>query len=357
MEHSILEVNNISKTFDGNQGVLSGVNFSLSKKEIIAVLGPSGSGKSTLLRLIAGLESLDSGTITLNDLDVSGLAPHKRGIGLMFQDLSLFPHLNVFDNIAFGLRMDNWRKPDIKNRVEDLLSFLRISHLNSRSTDTLSGGESQRVALARALAPNPPVLMLDEPLGSLDRKLRYELLREMKDLFRSMELSVLYVTHDQEEAFTIGDRIILLNDGLIEQMGTPIQMISRPATKFVADFLGTPNMFSVQPKYINNKLVIDSFFGRWELPVGKFDIDSLKSEHTLIISPYSIVLNDETNDSLRGEIQEVSVGPGYFEYRILVDNEYILISRENIVTVTQEFEVGDYTNLHIKLDETELLPW
>ncbi|MFL2640361.1 MAG: ABC transporter ATP-binding protein [Dehalococcoidia bacterium] len=357
MEHSILEVNNISKTFDGNQGVLSGVNFSLSKKEIIAVLGPSGSGKSTLLRLIAGLESLDSGTITLNDLDVSGLAPHKRGIGLMFQDLSLFPHLNVFDNIAFGLRMDNWRKPDIKNRVEDLLSFLRISHLNSRSTDTLSGGESQRVALARALAPNPPVLMLDEPLGSLDRKLRYELLREMKDLFRSMELSVLYVTHDQEEAFTIGDRIILLNDGLIEQMGTPIQMISRPATKFVADFLGTPNMFSVQPKYINNKLVIDSFFGRWELPVGKFDIDNLKSEHTLIISPYSIVLNDETNDSLRGEIQEVSVGPGYFEYRILVDNEYILISRENIVTVTQEFEVGDYTNLHIKLDETELLPW
>lgn len=357
MERSILEVDSVSKNFDDNKDILSDVKFSLSTKEIVGVLGPSGSGKSTLLRLIAGLESLNSGTIKLNGLDVSGVAPHKRGIGLMFQDLSLFPHLNVFDNIAFGLKMDNWSKLDIKNRVEDLLSFLRITHLKLRSTDALSGGESQRVALARALAPKPPLLMLDEPLGSLDRKLRFELLREMKDLFRRMGLSVLYVTHDQEEAFAIGDRIILLNNGLIEQMGSPIQMIARPASRFVADFLGTPNMFSVHPRKIDNKVVVDNFLGRLELPAEKIVVDNPRGEYTLVISPYSIVLNNGPNDSVRGEIKEISVGPGYFEYRILVDSQHILVSRRNIVTVSQEFEIGDYINLQIKTNEVELLPW
>jgi ABC-type Fe3+/spermidine/putrescine transport system ATPase subunit len=357
VEHSILEINRISKNFDGNRDILSEIKFSLSKKEVVGVLGPSGSGKSTLLRLIAGLESPDLGEIKLNGVDVSGLAPHKRGIGLMFQDLSLFPHLNVFDNIAFGLKMDNWSKPDIKSRVEDLLSFLRIPHLQSRATDTLSGGEGQRVALARALAPRPPLLMLDEPLGSLDRKLRYELLKEMKGLFQSMGLSVLYVTHDQEEAFAIGDRIILLNNGLIEQIGSPIQMITRPASRFVADFLGIANMVSVKPKKIDNTIMFDSFLGRFELPAQNLAIDNLKREHTFIISPYSITLNHETNGSLRGKIKQISVGPGYFEYIVLLENQHTLISRRNIVAAGQEFEVGDYINLEINTNEIELLPW
>ncbi len=357
MRNSVLEINRISKNFDGKVNILSDVSFSLFENEVVGILGPSGSGKSTLLRLIAGLELPDSGIINLNGTDVSGIAPHKRGVGLMFQDLSLFPHLNVFDNIAFGLKMDNWQQTDIKNRVDELLSFLRIDHLQTRSTDSLSGGESQRVALARALAPNPPLLMLDEPLGSLDRKLRHELLREMKDLIASMGLSVLYVTHDQEEAFSIGERIILLNNGSVEQIDSPIQMITRPGSRFVADFVGTLNMIPVELLDRNNKIFVDGFVGVLELPKEKL-VDSYSGDKfTLIISPYSIILGEQTTDSLLGTIKQINVGPGYLEYEILLDSQNILVARQNIGTNSPELRKGDSVPLRFNMDEVELLPW
>jgi len=354
VRNSVLEINGISKTFDGTVDVLSDVNFSLFENEVVGILGPSGSGKSTLLKLIAGLELPDSGIINLNGIDVSGIAPHKRRVGLMFQDLSLFPHLNVFDNIAFGLKMDNWSQADLKNRVDELLSFLRITHLQSRSIDSLSGGESQRVALARALAPNPPLLMLDEPLGSLDRKLRHELLREMKDLIASIGLSVLYVTHDQEEAFSIAERIILLNNGSVEQMDSPIQMITRPSSRFVADFVGTLNMIPVELLNRNDKFFVNGFVGVLELPEEKL---ASGDQLTLIISPYSINLGQQTAGSLRGTIKQINVGPGYLEYEVLLASQNILIARKNIVANSKEFKEGDSVSLGFNMDEVELLPW
>ena len=357
MRSSVLEINGISKTFDGTVDILRNVSFSLFENEVVGILGPSGSGKSTLLKLIAGLELPDSGIISLNGIDVSGIAPHKRGVGLMFQDLSLFPHLDVFDNIAFGLKMDNWPKEDIKNRVDELLSFLRITHLQSRSIDFLSGGESQRVALARALTPNPPLLMLDEPLGSLDRKLRHELLREMKELIASMGLSVLYVTHDQEEAFSIGERIILLNNGLVEQIDSPIKMMTRPGSRFVADFVGTLNMIPVEVLNRDDKFFVDGFLGALELPEEKLVNSHLADQFTLIISPYSIILGQKTTDSLGVTIKQINVGPGYLEYEVLLDSQNIIIARQNIITNSDEFKKGDSVSLGFNMDEVELLPW
>ena len=357
MRDVVLEIDGISKTFDGAVDILSDLNFSLFENEIVGILGPSGSGKSTLLKLIAGLESPDSGMIKLNGIDVSGIAPHKRKVGLMFQDLSLFPHLNVSDNIAFGLKMDNWSHPDIENRVDELLSFLRIAHLQTRSIESLSGGESQRVALARALAPNPPLLMLDEPLGSLDRKLRHELLREMKDLIASIGLSVLYVTHDQEEVFSIGERIILLNNGSIEQIDSPIKMITRPASRFVAEFVGTLNMIPVELINRDSKVFVDGFFGVWELPKEKLAGSDSGDQFTLIVSPYSIILGRQTDDSLRGTIKQINVGPGYLEYEVLLDGQNTLIARQYIVANSQKFKQGDSVPIAFNMDEIELLPW
>ncbi len=237
----MLEVRAVTKTYEGRP-LLRGISFDLDQGETICLLGPSGSGKSTLLRLIAGIEPLESGQICWDGRDLAGVPVHQRGFGLMFQDYALFPHLTVRENVAFGLRMQRLPREQIGQRVNAALEQVNLAGLAHRRVTDLSGGEQQRVALARALAPRPRLLMLDEPLGALDRALREQLLDELRRLLRSTGIPAIYVTHDQEEAFFLADRLLLLHNGLVEQSGAPAEVYAAPATAWAAAFLGQTNL-------------------------------------------------------------------------------------------------------------------
>jgi thiamine transport system ATP-binding protein len=233
----MLGVEDVTVRF-GEQAALDGVSLSLDDGEVVGVLGPSGSGKSTLLRVIAGLQLPDRGRVRLDGRDLARVAPHRRGIAMVFQDHALFDHRDVWGNVAFGLRMRGDSHAAIDRRVHELVGLVGLSGLERRAIATLSGGEQQRVALARALAPEPRVLLLDEPLGSLDRRLRDRLLDDLGALFTELDVTALYVTHEQAEAFALGDRVAVLRDGRIAQVGTPDDVWARPADEDVARFLG-----------------------------------------------------------------------------------------------------------------------
>ncbi len=227
--------------FDG-AAALAGVTFEVAEGEVVTVLGPSGSGKSTLLRVIAGLQRPDSGRVLLDGRDLVSTPAHLRGIGLVFQDHALFHHRDVFGNVAFGLRMRGDPPEQIETRVRELLELVGLAGFERRSVATLSGGEQQRVALARALAPAPRVLLLDEPLGSLDRRLRDRLLDDLERMFETLEVTALYVTHDHAEAFALGDRVAVMRAGGIVQVGTPDELWADPVDEDVARFLGLANV-------------------------------------------------------------------------------------------------------------------
>ena len=233
-----LVLENINKRYDDESLILKDINLRLPESTKLSVLGPSGSGKTTLLRLIAGLEEPDSGNIMFNGQSMNNYPAHKRNFGMMFQEFALFPHLNVFNNSAFGLKMKGMNNAQIKSRVNEMLLMTNLDGFSKRSIDELSGGERQRVALARTLAPNPGLLMLDEPLSSLDKVLRKHLLLELTKIISKLNIITIFVTHDHEEAFAAGDTIIIMKQGSIEQQGTPEQLIQIPKNQWVKDFLG-----------------------------------------------------------------------------------------------------------------------
>jgi ABC-type Fe3+/spermidine/putrescine transport system ATPase subunit len=237
----MLELRNIVKSYEGKP-LLRGISFSVSHGETICLLGASGSGKSTLLQIVAGLESPESGQILFNGIDLAQTPPHLRDFGLVFQDYGLFPHLNIFDNIAFGLRMRNVPAQEIQLRVAALLGQVDLVGFEKRKVTELSGGEQQRVALARALAPQPRLLMFDEPLGALDKSLKGELLNQLRSILHKTKIPAIYVTHDQDEAFTIADRILLLHDGEIIRDGTPDEVWENPNSAHAAKMLGVGNI-------------------------------------------------------------------------------------------------------------------
>nr|WP_307848340.1 ABC transporter ATP-binding protein [Streptomyces sp. RK31] len=238
---SLLRLEDATVRF-GGRAVLDSVGLDVAEHEIVCVLGPSGSGKSTLLRAVAGLQPLDAGRILLDGRDQAGVPAHRRGVGLMFQDHQLFPQRDVGGNVAFGLRMHGTPRAEQTRRVRELLDLVGLPGASGRAVAALSGGEQQRVALARALAPSPRLLMLDEPLGQLDRSLRERLVVELRELFGRLGTTVLAVTHDQGEAFALADRVVVMRDGLIAQSGTPLEVWQRPADAFVARFLGFENV-------------------------------------------------------------------------------------------------------------------
>jgi ABC-type Fe3+/spermidine/putrescine transport system ATPase subunit len=225
-----------------DEPVLRGLNLDVAAGEVLALLGPSGSGKTTLLRSIGGLERPVSGDILLDGRSLLGVPPHRRGVGMMFQSFALFPHLSVLDNVRFGLQMQRAERAAAEARALELLALVGLAGFETRSVSTLSGGEQQRVALARSLAPGPRLLMLDEPLGSLDAALRDRLTLELRAIFRQVGITALYITHDQKEALAIADRLAVLRDGRVEQVGAPESVYRAPATAFVAGFLGLGNI-------------------------------------------------------------------------------------------------------------------
>ncbi|RFC72028.1 ABC transporter ATP-binding protein [Streptomyces sp. AcE210] len=243
---ALLTLCNTTVRFGGPSGTahaaLDRVDLEVAEHEIVCVLGPSGSGKSTLLRVVAGLQGLDGGRVFLDGRDQSGVPAHRRGVGLMFQDHQLFPQRDVGGNVAFGLRMHGASRSEQQDRVRELLALVGLPGAEGRAVASLSGGEQQRVALARALAPRPRLLMLDEPLGQLDRSLRERLVVELRELFGELGTTVLAVTHDQGEAFALADRVVVMRDGRIAQSGTPLEVWQHPADEFVARFLGFDNV-------------------------------------------------------------------------------------------------------------------
>jgi spermidine/putrescine transport system ATP-binding protein len=237
----MLEVRDISKTYEGKP-LLKKISFAVRVGETVCLLGKSGSGKSTLLRIIAGLEDPDGGQVLWNGIDLSFTPPHLRDFGLVFQDYALFPHLNVSDNVAFGLKMRRIAQDEISRRVASSLEMVNLGGFDKRNVTDLSGGEQQRVALARALAPRPRLLMFDEPLGALDRALREDLLHELRSILHQTGIPAIYVTHDQEEAFAIADRVLILHEGDILREGPPADIWADPGSVWVAEFLGLGNL-------------------------------------------------------------------------------------------------------------------
>ncbi|MCB0103839.1 MAG: ABC transporter ATP-binding protein [Anaerolineales bacterium] len=268
----MLELRNVVKSYEGKP-LLTDISFTVAEGETICLLGASGSGKSTILRMIAGLDFPDRGAILLNNLDLAGTPPHLRDFGLVFQDYGLFPHLNVFDNIAFGLKMKGFKheghevhKGEIKKRVHEMLELVNLTGFDSRQVTDLSGGEQQRVALARALAPSPRLLMFDEPLGALDRSLKEDLLNEIRGILHQTKIPAIYVTHDQEEAFTIADRILVLHEGTIIRDGTPSEIWKDPQSAFVAKLLGIGNVIEGEVVEMQN---VKTEFGVFALDCNK----------------------------------------------------------------------------------------
>jgi ABC-type Fe3+/spermidine/putrescine transport system ATPase subunit len=290
----MLEVNHLFKTYEG-QPLLKGISFSLAAGETVCLLGASGSGKSTILRIIAGLEQADGGEVGWDGQNLAAVPAHRRNFGLMFQDYALFPHLDVFENVAFGLRMKKWPKDEIRPRVDEALRQVNMAAFEKRRVTELSGGEQQRVALARALAPRPRLLMLDEPLGALDRALRESLLGELRAILHHTGIPAIYVTHDQEEAFTLADRIIQLRDGQIAQAGTPLEVFARPADGWVARFLGLGNV--VEGRGTDSGV---------ETPFGRVIFQNICAEGeavTLLLRPRAEVT--ATGETLTGVVTDV----------------------------------------------------
>ncbi len=262
MSRPLLHAKQLSKAFAGVPAVQE-ISLGLEQGQIVCLLGPSGCGKTTLLRLIAGLESPDSGSVWFADQEITVLPPHKRDFGLMFQDFALFPHKNVGQNVAFGLQTKNTGAAEA--RVREMLALVGLAGFEPRDVSSLSGGERQRVALARSLAPNPRLLMLDEPLGALDRALRERLMLEIRQILKTVGLTAIYVTHDQTEAFAVADRVVVMNQGRIEQDSRPEQLFKQPRSKFVASFLGFANLLAatvIEPGRV------ETSWGQWHLPAA-----------------------------------------------------------------------------------------
>ena len=241
MSENIIELKNISKQYDDNT-VLDNLSLNIRKNEFVTLLGPSGCGKTTTLKIIAGFETADSGSIMFKNKDISDVPPYKRQLNTVFQKYALFPHMNVYENIAFGLKIKKLSKDEIDKKVKEMLRMVSLSGFEKRSIESLSGGQQQRVAIARALVNEPEVLLLDEPLGALDLKLRKEMQLELKKIQQELGITFIFVTHDQEEALTMSDTIVVMNKGLIQQKGTPEDIYNEPANAFVADFIGESNI-------------------------------------------------------------------------------------------------------------------
>jgi ABC-type Fe3+/spermidine/putrescine transport system ATPase subunit len=316
MTTPLLQVEGIDKSYD-DVPVLKDVSLSLERGEIMCLLGPSGSGKTTLLRIIAGLEAAGSGQVRLDGRDLSGVPVHRRGIGLMFQEFALFPHKDVYGNVAFGMRMARLPREEIERRVASALALVGLRGFERRSVYELSGGEQQRVALARSLAPRPSLLMLDEPLGSLDRALRERLMNELRRILKSVELTGLYVTHDQIEAFAVADRIVIMAQGEVQQIGTPQAVYHRPANPFVARFLGMTNLLPGR--------VVDLATRQVQTPIGSLHARALPHDTpsetpfpvTVLLRPDAAQLaNGSEHGSgtnlVQGEVTECSFRGAYY---------------------------------------------
>ena len=306
MEEAIIELVNVSKDFDG-EGVLKNINLKINKHEFLTLLGPSGCGKTTTLRIIAGFETPNEGNVFFEGKDIKDIPPYKRRVNTVFQKYALFPHLNVFENIAFGLKIKKLDREIIEKKVSEMLALVNLKGFEKRDVDSLSGGQQQRVAIARALVNEPEVLLLDEPLGALDLKLRKDMQLELKRIQQETGITFIYVTHDQEEALTMSDRIVVMNSGKIQQLGTPVDIYNEPENAFVADFIGESNIIPG----IMKRDCLASFLGK---DVPCVDVGFSEYEDVdVVIRPEDIKLGKAGDGFIDGIVKSVTFKGVHYE--------------------------------------------
>lgn len=306
-----LQVKDLVKSYDGKNKVLKDISFTVENGELVSILGPSGCGKTTTLRIIAGLISATDGQILVDQKDISKVPVYKRNFGMVFQSYALFPHMTVFNNVAFGLKMKKISKKDIKQKVDEILEITGLSQLASRYPKELSGGQQQRVSLARALVVHPQLLFMDEPLSNLDAKLRIKMRGEIRDLQKKLNMTVLFVTHDQKECFAISDKVLIMKDGRIEQYDTPENIFHHPNSEYVARFIGYEN-------FINVDHILDDHTVESKDLLFITD-ESTNQAKTLTIRPENIQINSSDNSSqnlIDGIITSSEYLGQSFKYRV-----------------------------------------
>lgn len=317
------------------------ITLDMAPGEFITLLGPSGSGKTTTLMMVAGFVIPTSGQILVNGEDIAFRPPYKRNIGMVFQNYALFPHMTVGENIAFPLRMRKWPRDRIERAVKEALHLVRLPGFEARYPRQLSGGQQQRVALARALVFRPPVLLMDEPLGALDKKLREEMQLEIKHIQESLNITTIYVTHDQEEALTMSDRIAVMRDGRIEQVGTPRELYERPANQFVADFIGESNFLKGRFVRRDGQSFLEMDNG-WLVALPKGEELRVGEYVTLALRPERIVLGDASADNrVEGIIEEIIYVGEATKFRIRVQGSQLLTVKQPSRLETMRWQRGD----------------
>ena len=331
---------------------VDGINVSIKPGDFVTLLGPSGCGKTTTLRMIAGFESPDEGEIYLGDQAINELTPNKRDTAMVFQSYALFPHMNIFDNVAYGLKLRKVPKAEIRTRVFDMLKLVGLEGMENRFTNQLSGGQQQRVALARALIVEPGVLLFDEPLSNLDAKLRVYMRTEIRRIQQQFGITAIYVTHDQSEAMSISDNIIIMNKGVIAQMGTPQQIYYNPASEFVADFIGEANFLHVEVDSVGADAV-DVQFNGVRFPVRKPEIAVAKGEaRTVMLRPEGVRLSE--SGILPCKVTLSCFMGSYQNYHVMAGDTLVRIT-DNHPVGRRIFSVGEEAYIDFKPIDTHLM--
>ena len=325
-----IEIANVSKVYDGGVRAVDAVAMAIRQGEFFSLLGPSGCGKTTTLRMIAGFETPSEGAIRVGGTDITHVPAHRRDMGMVFQNYALFPHRTVAENVAFGLRMRKLDKATISAKVKAALAMVELTGLEGRRPGQLSGGQQQRVALARAIVIEPRVLLCDEPLGALDKKLRQQMQFELKQLQKTLGVTLVFVTHDQEEALAMSDRIAVMNGGRIEQVGTPAEIYDKPATRFVADFIGDTNLFRGERIATASGLML-AVGGGLTMKLPQMDEAPTTSFLSVALRPEKIRLAAESeaaNTCARGKIESTNFLGGAVLYRVELDGGLRVLAQQ-----------------------------
>lgn len=343
MADNIIELRHISKVYSDNGfKAVDDFNLEVKRGEFVTFLGPSGCGKTTTLRMIAGFEMPTSGEILLNGEDISQLPANKRPINTVFQRYALFPHMNIYDNIAFGLKLKKLPKEEIRKKVKRVLDIVDLEGFENRKISTLSGGQQQRIAIARALVNEPEILMLDEPLGALDLKMRQEMQIELKHMHDELGITFIYVTHDQEEALTMSDKIVVLSEGRIQQIGTPEDIYNEPQNAFVADFIGESNIFKgIMTGHMKVRFCGGEFIGMDDVPEGTL-VD-------VVVRPEDVIITKPEDGIVEGEV--VSVIFKGMHYEVTVESG----KYEMVIRTTKCYSVGERIGMKLEPDGIHIM--